>query len=144
MARTKQTGGRRCTAKKVPRVKKHHRHRPQTAALKIRKYQKSTVLLIRKLPSTNKLKAASSYSSGGDPPQQQQSDMPEKQKGSCTCSNNSFSVLGLSDISNHYLVSLFKDTGLGSIQFCAVHQKEHVIISSRDIEHARRMRGRRA
>ena len=111
--------------------KKSHRYRLGTVSLR-------QVLINTK--NTNKLKAASSYGSGGDPPQyQQQSDMPEKQKGSCTCSTNSLSVLGLSDISNHYLVSLFKDTGLGSIQLCDVCQKEQVIISSQDIEHARRM-----
>lgn len=68
MARTKQTA-RKSTAQKVPRkqlvaqkiarktapvttgVKKPHRFRPGTVALReIRKYQKSTDLLIRKLP----------------------------------------------------------------------------------------------
>ena len=68
MARTKQTA-RKSTAQKVPRkqliaqkiarksapattgVKKPHRFKPGTVALReIRKYQKSTELLIRKLP----------------------------------------------------------------------------------------------
>jgi len=68
MARTKQTA-RKSTGGKCPRmklatraaktnrpypaggVKKHHRYRPGTVALReIRKYQKSTDLLIRKLP----------------------------------------------------------------------------------------------
>ena len=67
MARTKQTA-RKSTGGKVPRkqvaskaarktaptsasVKKPHRYRPGTVALReIRKYQKSTELLIRKLP----------------------------------------------------------------------------------------------
>ncbi len=69
MARTKQTA-RKTTAQKVPRkkmlvpqkiarmsgpvttgVKKPHRFKPGTVALReIRKYQKSTDLLIRKLP----------------------------------------------------------------------------------------------
>lgn len=68
MARTKQTA-RKSTAQKVPRkqfaaqkiarktaptglgVKKSHRFRPGTVALReIRKYQKSTDLLIRRLP----------------------------------------------------------------------------------------------
>lgn len=67
MARTKQTA-RKSTAQKVPRkqlvaqkiarksapatgVKKPHRFKPGTVALReIRKYQKSTDLLIRKLP----------------------------------------------------------------------------------------------
>ena len=67
MARTKQTA-RKNTGAKAPRkhlaakaarktapssggVKKPHRYRPGTVALReIRKYQKSTELLIRKLP----------------------------------------------------------------------------------------------
>ncbi|KAL9682255.1 hypothetical protein QQ045_014050 [Rhodiola kirilowii] len=67
MARTKQTA-RKSTGGKAPRkqlatkaarksapttggVKKPHRYRPKTVALReIRKYQKSTQLLIRKLP----------------------------------------------------------------------------------------------
>ncbi|GLE08279.1 hypothetical protein PINS_up019330 [Pythium insidiosum] len=51
MARTKQTA-RKSTGGKAPRgVKKPHRYRPGTVALReIRKYQKSTDLLIRKLP----------------------------------------------------------------------------------------------
>ena len=67
MARTKQTA-RKSTAAKAPRkqlaskaarksapatggIKKPHRFRPGTVALReIRKYQKSTDLLIRKLP----------------------------------------------------------------------------------------------
>lgn len=69
MARTKQTA-RKSTGGKAPRkqlatkaskksapvavggVKKPHRYRPGTVALReIRRYQKSTELLIRKLPS---------------------------------------------------------------------------------------------
>ena len=67
MARTKQTA-RKCTGGKAPRkqlatkaarkaaptsggVKKPHRYRPGTVALReIRKYQKSTDLLVRKAP----------------------------------------------------------------------------------------------
>ena len=52
MARVKQTPCRVC--KSVPslgEVKKPHRYRPSTVALReIRRYQKSTELLIRKLP----------------------------------------------------------------------------------------------
>ena len=69
MARTKQTARKQATAGKAPRkniasktaarksapiemgIKKPHRYRPGTVALReIRKYQKSTDLLIRKLP----------------------------------------------------------------------------------------------
>ncbi|CAF87058.1 unnamed protein product, partial [Tetraodon nigroviridis] len=62
MARTKQTA-RKSTGGKAPRkqlatkaarksgVKKPHRYRPRTVAMReIRRYQKSTELLIRKLP----------------------------------------------------------------------------------------------
>src|SRR4051794_5110768 len=73
MARTKQTA-RKSTGGKAPRkqlatkaarksapasggVKKPHRYRPGTVALReIRKYQKSTELLIRKLPFQVKLR----------------------------------------------------------------------------------------
>ncbi|GLU06342.1 hypothetical protein SLE2022_233840 [Rubroshorea leprosula] len=77
MARTKQTA-RKSTGGKAPRkqlaakaarksapatggVKKPHRFRPGTVALReIRKYQKSTELLIRKLPFQS-LEAAEAY-----------------------------------------------------------------------------------
>eukprot|EP00798_Chlamydomonas_sp_ICE-L_P024411 gene24411-biopygen18891 len=77
MARTKQTA-RKSTGGKAPRkqlatkaarksapascgVKKPHRYRPGTVALReIRKYQKSTELLIRKLPF-QRLEAAEAY-----------------------------------------------------------------------------------
>ncbi|GAX83621.1 hypothetical protein CEUSTIGMA_g11045.t1 [Chlamydomonas eustigma] len=78
MARTKQTA-RKSTGGKAPRkqlatkaarksapatggVKKPHRYRPGTVALReIRKYQKSTELLIRKLPFQRLVQAAEAY-----------------------------------------------------------------------------------
>ena len=49
--RSKQTGGFKPRAPRSGGVKKPHRYRPGTVALReIRRYQKSTELLIRKLP----------------------------------------------------------------------------------------------
>ncbi|GLV46552.1 histone H3 [Carabus blaptoides fortunei] len=78
MARTKQTA-RKSTGGKAPRkqlatkaarksapatggVKKPHRYRPGTVALReIRRYQKSTELLIRKLPFQRLVQASEAY-----------------------------------------------------------------------------------
>jgi histone H3 len=84
MARTKQTA-RKSTGGKAPRkqlatkmarkvapatggVKKPHRYRPGTVALReIRRYQKSTDLLIRKLPFQRLVREiAQSFRAGGD------------------------------------------------------------------------------
>ena len=126
MARTKQTA-RKSTGGKVPRkqlatkaarksspaagaVKKPHRYRPGTVALReIRKYQKSTELLIRKLREVaqdfkNDLRFQSS------------------------------AVMALQEAAEAYLVSLFEDTNL-----CAIHAKR-VTIMPRDMQLARRIR----
>jgi histone H3 len=102
MARTKQTA-RKSTGGKAPRkqlatkaarksapatggVKKPHRYRPGTVALReIRKYQKSTELLIRKLPFQRLVRFQSS------------------------------AVLALQEASEAYLVGLFEDTNLCAI-----------------------------
>ncbi|GMH99232.1 hypothetical protein TrLO_g16027 [Triparma laevis f. longispina] len=63
MARTKQTATKaaRKSAPATGGVKKPHRYRPGTVALReIRRYQKSTELLIRKLPF-QRLEAAEAY-----------------------------------------------------------------------------------
>ena len=135
MARTKQTA-RRSTGGKAPRqqlatraatrsapatggVKKPHRYRPGTVALReIRRYQKSTDLLIRKLPFQRLVKEIA-----------------------CDMKNDlrfqSTALLALQEAAEAYLVSLFEDTNL-----CAIHAKR-VTIMPKDIQLARRLRGER-
>merc|ERR1712063_179425 len=135
MARTKQTA-RKSTGGKAPRkhvaskgakksaasggVKKPHRFRPGTVALReIRRYQKSTDLLIRKLPFQRLVREIA---------QDYKSDLRFQ----------SSAVAALQEASEAYLVSLFEDTNL-----CAIHVKR-VTIMTKDIQLARRIRGERA
>lgn len=136
MARTKQTA-RKSTGGKAPRkqlatkaarksapatggVKKPHRYRPGTVALReIRRYQKSTDLLIRKLPFQRLVREIA---------QDFKSDL--RFQGSA--------VLALQEASEAYLVGLFEDTNL-----CAIHAKR-VTIMPKDIQLARRIRGERS
>ncbi|KAF5778922.1 putative histone H3/CENP-A, histone-fold protein [Helianthus annuus] len=116
MARTKQTA-RKSTGGKAPRkqlatkaarksapatggVKKPHRFRPGTVALReIRKYQKSTELLIRKLPFQRLVREIA---------QDFKTDLRFQ----------SSAVAALQEASEAYLVGLFEDTNL-----CAIHTK---------------------
>ena len=135
-ARTKQTA-RKSTGGKAPRkqlatkaarksapatggVKKPHRYRPGTVALReIRKYQKSTELLIRKLPFQRLVREIA---------QDFKTDLRFQ----------SSAILALQEASEAYLVGLFEDTNL-----CAIHAKR-VTIMPKDIQLARRIRGERA
>ena len=135
MARTKQTA-RKSTGGKAPRkqiaakvarksapasggMKKPHRYRPGTVALReIRRYQKSTDLLLRKLPFqrlvrevANELKAVRFQATA---------------------------VAALQEATEAYVVALFEDTNL-----CAVHAKR-VTIMPKDLQLARRIRGDRS
>ncbi|XP_056307392.1 uncharacterized protein LOC130219134 [Danio aesculapii] len=114
MARTKQTA-RKSTGGKAPRkqlatkaarksapatggVKKPHRYRPGTVALReIRRYQKSTELLIRKLPFQRLVREIA---------QDFKTDLRFQ----------SSAVMALQESSEAYLVGLFEDTNL-----CAIH-----------------------
>ena len=133
-ARTKQTA-RKSTGGKAPRkqlatmaavhtaarggVKKPHRFRPGTVALReIRRYQKSTDLLIRKQPFQRLVREVA---------QDFQSDLRFQ----------SHAIMALQEASEAYLVSLFEDTNL-----CAIHAKR-VTIFPKDIQLARRIRGER-
>jgi histone H3 len=100
--------------------KKPRRYRPGTVALReIRRYQKSTDLLIRKLPFQRLVREiASSF----------QHDL--RFQGSA--------ILAMQEASENYLVSLFEDTNL-----CAIHAKR-VTIMPKDIQLARRIRGERS
>uniref|UniRef100_A0A8C9PJK8 Histone H3 n=1 Tax=Spermophilus dauricus TaxID=99837 RepID=A0A8C9PJK8_SPEDA len=141
MARTKQTA-RKSTGGKAPRkqlatkaarksapatggVKKPHRYRPGTVALcEIRRYQKSryqksTELLIRKLPFQRLVREIA---------QDFKTDLRFQ----------SSAVMALQEACEAYLVGLFEDTNL-----CAIHAKR-VTIMPKDIQLARRIRGERA
>jgi histone H3 len=136
MARTKQTA-RKSTGGKAPRkqmatkaarkqlatsggVKKPHRYRPGTVALReIRRYQKTTDLLIRKLPF-----------------QRLAREITQDFKNDCKF--QSTTILAMQESAEAYLVGLFEDTNL-----CAIHAKR-VTIMPKDIQLARRIRGERA
>ena len=133
MARTKQTARKTTTGSKAPRkqipskaarktapamggIKKPHRYRPGTVALReIRKYQKSTELLIRKLPFQRLVREVA---------QDFKSDLRFQ----------SSAILALQEASESYIVSLFEDTNL-----CAIHAKR-VTIMPKDMQLARRIR----
>ena len=137
MARTKQTA-RKNTGGKAPRkhiahkvnkkisaqpgggVKKPHRFRPGTVALReIRRFQKSTELLIRKLPFQRLVREIAS---------EFKNDLRFQ----------SSAVLALQEASEAYLVGLFEDTNL-----CSIHAKR-VTIMPKDMQLARRIRGERS
>jgi len=134
MARTKQTA-RKSTGGKAPKkqlaqkaarkaapatggVKKPHRYRPGTVALReIRRYQKSTELLIRKKPFAKLVREIA------------QDFKPEGVR------FQSHAILALQEAGEAYLTSLFEDVNL-----CAIHARR-VTIMPKDIQLARRIRG---
>ena len=106
--------------KKVSGVKKPHRYRPGTVALReIRKYQKSTDLLIRKLPFQRLVR-----------------EVVQSFKPDFRC--QSTAVLALQEASEAYIVGLMQDTNE-----CALHAKR-VTIKVKDLQLARRIRGKRS
>jgi len=133
MARTKQTARKNAGAKvhpvktlvkKAPRpslggVKKAHRFRPGTVALReIRRFQKSTELLIRKVPFARLVKEiAADFRIG--------------------LRFQSSAIGALQEAAEAYLVGLFEDTNE-----CALHAKR-VTIMAKDMQLARRLRGER-
>ena len=105
-------------------VRKHYRFRPGTVALKeIRQYQKSTELLIRKLPFQRLVREIAN-----DP-----LVVPRTMAGKLRFQSNAISAL--QESCEAYLVGLFEDTNL-----CAIHAKR-VTIMPKDIQLARRIRG---
>lgn len=136
MARTKQTA-RRSTGGKAPRlllatkaarksapatggVKKPHRYRPGTVALReIRKYQKSVDLLIKRLPFQRLVR-----------------EILQDYKHGMRMTSQSLGAI--QEAAEAYLVGLFEDTNL-----CAIHAKR-VTIMPKDMQLARRIRGERA
>lgn len=136
MARTKQMA-RKSTGGKAPRMRlatkaarkyapvtsctnKKHRYRPGTVALReIRRYQKSTDLLLRKLPFQRLVR-----------------EIAHGIKKELRFQGSA--VLALQEASEAYLAGLFEDTNL-----CAIHSKR-VTIMPKDVQLARRIRGERA
>ncbi|MEQ2206804.1 hypothetical protein XENOCAPTIV_003107, partial [Xenoophorus captivus] len=133
-------------------VKKPHRYRPGTVALReIRRYQKSTELLIRKLPFQRLVREIA---------QDFKTDLRFQSAAigalqvsgaycghlicyifffsSCVQILKRFFFCNLQEASEAYLVGLFEDTNL-----CAIHAKR-VTIMPKDIQLARRIRGERA
>ena len=135
MARTKQTA-RRSTGGKAPRkqlftksarkalpstggIKKPHRYRPGTVALReIRKYQKSTDLLIRKAPFMRFVKELA---------QEYKSDIRFQ----------STALLAMQEAAEAHLIGTFEDAYL-----CTIHAKR-VTLMVKDVQLARRIRGER-
>ena len=107
-------------------VKKRHRYRPGTLALKqIRQYQKSMELLIRKLPFQRLVREIACDRDVITSP---------------LCGKVRFqstAVMALQEASEAYLVGLFEDTNL-----CAIHARR-VTIMPKDIQLARKIRGER-
>jgi len=132
MARTKQTARQNLglpdqrlalaskSIKRAPTApKKPHRFRPGTVALReIRKYQKSTDLLIRKRPFQRLVREIA------------QDHRPDLRW-------QSAALLAMQEASEAYLVGLFEDTNL-----CAIHARR-VTIMPKDMQLARRIRGER-
>ena len=150
MARTKKTAHVTAMARKAPRehlagktmaiVQKHmaaakmmrtteittapkkHRYRPGTAALReIRKYQKSTELLIKKLPFQRLVR-----------------EIATEINLSTSLRFQSTALLALQEASEAYMVGVFEDTNL-----CAVHANR-VTIMVKDMQLSRRIRGDRS
>ncbi len=101
-------------------MKKPHRFRPGTVALReIRRYQKSTDLLIRKAAFQRLVREVA---------QEFKTDLRFQPS----------AIAALQEACESYLVGLFEDTNL-----CAIHAKR-VTIMPKDMQLARRIRGERA
>ena len=100
--------------------KKPHRYRPGTVALQeICRYQKSTELLIRRLPFQRLVQ-----------------EIAQDMKGRLNFASGA--ILALQEAAEAYLVGLFEDTNL-----CAIHTKR-IMIMLKDIQLARHIRGERS
>ena len=101
-------------------LKRPMRYRPGTVALcEIRRYQKTTELLIRKMPFCRLVREIA---------QDFKTDLHFQAQ----------AIMALQEAAEAYLVGLFDDTNL-----CAIHAKR-VTIMPKDIQLARRIRGERA
>ena len=137
MARIKQTARKQASSSaKVPRrlmatkaarktapamggIKKPHRYRPGTVAIReIRKYQKTTDLLIKKIPFQRVVREIA-------------------QDFNSNLRFQSSAVMALQEATESYIVGLFEDTNL-----CAIHARR-VTIMPKDMKLAKRIRGER-
>ncbi|XP_053202403.1 uncharacterized protein LOC128387240 [Panonychus citri] len=101
-------------------VKRRHRYRPGTVALReIRRYQKRTELLVPRLPFQRLVREISH--------QYEYEDLRFQ----------SAALSALQEAAEAYLVRLFEDT-----QLCAIHAKR-ITIMARDMQLALRIRGER-
>ena len=136
MARIKQTARKQVSSlsSKVPRrlmaakaarktapamggIKKPHRYRPGTVAIReIRKYQKTTDLLIKKLPFQRVVREIA-------------------QEFNSNLRFQASAVVALQEATESYIVGLFEDTNL-----CAIHARR-VTIMPKDMKLAKRIRG---
>jgi histone H3 len=108
----RKTGSPQCVGKRP------HRYRPRVVALReIRRYQKSTDLLIQKLPFQRLVREITSLNFAADYRFQ------------------SASLGALQEAAEAYLVGLMEDTNL-----CAIHAKR-VTIMPKDMQLAQRIRG---
>ena len=100
-------------------VKKPHRFRPGTVTLReIRRYQKSTDLLILRMPFQRFVR-----------------ELLQDEKPTLRYRMQGQAILALQEASEAYLVGLFEDVNL-----CAIHAKR-VTIMVKDMQLARRIRG---
>ena len=111
------TGGKTLPPLGDAKAKKPHRFRPGTVALReIRRYQKSTELLIRRQPFMRVVREIA---------QDFKTDLRFQ----------AAAILALQEATEAHLVGLFEDTNL-----CALHAKR-VTITENDLRLARRIRG---
>ncbi|KAJ3219295.1 centromeric DNA-binding histone H3-like protein cse4 [Dinochytrium kinnereticum] len=104
---------------------KSRRYRPGTVALReIRRYQKSTDLLLRKLPFSRLVREVTQEIAG-----------VERYSSSTSLRWQGHALLALQEAAESFLVHLFEDANL-----CAIHAKR-VTIMQKDIQLARRIRG---
>ncbi|KAI9033252.1 putative histone 3 [Hyaloraphidium curvatum] len=132
----KKATGRKTASKKVPKKTvpakqpakeaKPHRYRPGTVALReIRKYQKTTDLLIRKLPFARVVKEIA----------QEYVSLQFEAGETAGMRWQGAAIAALQEAAESYLVHLFEDANL-----CAIHAKR-VTLMQKDIQLARRIRG---
>ncbi|KAF9485269.1 histone H3 [Pholiota conissans] len=122
---SRKSTGRTSTGNQGAQPKKPHRFRPGTVALReIRKYQKSTDLLLQKLPFSRIVREIT-----------QEMTTNTNFTNSADLRWQSSALLALQEATEAYLVHLFEDANL-----CAIHAKR-VTIMTRDIQLARRIRG---
>ena len=115
----KQLAGKSARKSQAEGVKKAPRWRPGTVALReIRRFQKSTDLLLKKAPFQRLVREIA---------QETKSELRFQ----------SSAVMAMQEASESYMVGLFEDTNL-----CAIHAKR-VTIMPKDMQLARRLRGER-